>query len=230
MSASDRQAELALCRACASGDARALATLERDYFSQIDRALQHLDRDGDLIDEVKQRLRSKLLVADTDGSPSIARFSGSGPLGRWLQVVATREALTYLRSTMRARAREANAADAAPRDAEIALLRREYRADFERAFADALATLSSRDRNILYYNLVAQLGLDQIGRIYRVHRATAFRWMRDARERLVAKTRELLAARMQLERDELEQLLRLVESRASVSVERLLRQARSTAT
>ena len=80
---------------------------------------------------------------------------------------------------------------------------------------------------MLYYHLVGQLGIDRIGAIYRVHRVTAFRWIRDAREALVTRTRELLAERMNLAGDELESLLRLVQSRASVSVERLLRQARS---
>jgi len=222
--ADTRAAELALCARCASGDAAAIAELEARYFPEIDRALVTLDREGDLVAEIRQRVRLRLFVGP---EPAIARFAGKGPLGRWLVVVATREALMYLRSTRRERARAHAATELAARDFELHVLRREYRPAFERAFADALAELSSKDRNLLYYHLVGGLGIDRIGALYRVHRVTAFRWLRDARAALVDRTRELLAERMQLATDELESLLRLVQSRASVSVERLLRQART---
>jgi RNA polymerase sigma-70 factor (ECF subfamily) len=219
----ERLDELRLCCACAAGNAAALAELERRYFPEIDRALRSIDRSGDLTDEIKQVLRHKLFIASPGALPGITRFEGRGPLGRWLQIVATREALMHLRAAKREHARGAQV-DLAARDFELHVLRREYRAEFERAFTDALATLTSKERNLLYYHLVGRLGIDRIGAIYRVHRVTAFRWLREAREALVKRTRELLAARMNLAGDELESLLRLVQSRASVSVERLLRQ------
>ena len=155
-----------------------------------------------------------------------------GPLGRWLQVVATREALIQRRRSQRALPPPelAHAGGAlAARDLDVHILRREYRAAFELAFAEALAALTSKQRNLLYYHLVGRLNIDRIGALYRVHRVTAFRWLRAAREALVAHTRALLAARLRLADDELESLLRLVQSRASVSVERLLRQASQAA-
>ena len=215
--------ELYLCCACAAGVSAALAELERRYFPEIDRALRKLDRDGDLTDEVKQMLRHKLLVADPGDEPGITAYQGTGPLGRWIQVVATREALMWIRKARREVARTSR--DLAERDLELGTLRREYRADFEQAFADALGKLTSKERNLLYYHLVGGLGIDRIGAIYRVHRVTAFRWLRDARAALVEHTRDLLASRLALASDELDSLLRLVQSRASVSVERLLRAA-----
>ena len=226
---SARASELALCARCAAGEPAALTELEARYFPEIDRALARLDREGDLLTEIHQRVRTRLFVA-ADGAPGIARFGGKGPLGRWLVVVATREALMYVRSARRERARAHAASELAARDYELHVLRREYRPEFERAFADALARLSSKDRNLLYYHLVGGLSIDRIGALYRVHRVTAFRWLRDARAALVAHTRALLAERMQLATDELESLLRLVQSRASVSVERLLRQAGADST
>ena len=217
--------ELDLCARCATGDAEALRAFEQTYFAEVDRALRSLDRDGDLTDEVKQRLRHKLFVPAAGEPPGITQYQGRGPLGRWLQVVATREALMHLRSTQRARVRDH--VGLASRDHDLQVLRREYRAQFEQAFADALASLSPKERNLLYYHLVGRLSIDRIGAMYRVHRVTAFRWVRDAREALVVQTRQLLAERMHLASDELESLLRLVQSRASVSVERLLRQAAS---
>lgn len=223
---SDHAADLALCQACAAGDAAAIAELERRHFGEVDHALRKLDRQGDLVDEIKQVMREKLF---TGQAPGIASYRGTGPLGRWIQVVATREALMWLRKHRRDARREADLAGMT-RDHDLAVLRREYRAEFERAFADALAERTAKERNLLYYHLVGRLSIDRIGAIYRVHRVTAFRWLRDAREALVARTRALLAERMRLGGDELESLLRLVQSRASVSVERILRQARDVAT
>lgn len=222
----ERLDELGLCCACAAGHPGPLAEFERRYFPEIDRALRNIDRSGDLTDEIKQLLRHKLFVAAPGARPGITQFEGRGPLGRWIQVVATREALMFLRAAKREHARAQ--VDLAARDFELHVLRREYRAEFERAFADALATLTSKERNLLYYHLVGRLGIDRIGAIYRVHRVTAFRWLREARAGLVSRTRELLATRMNLAGDELESLLRLVQSRASVSVERLLRQGHTT--
>jgi RNA polymerase sigma-70 factor (ECF subfamily) len=217
----ERAAELALCRAAADGDERAIGTLDRRYLAEIDRVLRSYE--PDLVDEIKQRLRHKLFVAEPGEVPGIARFDGRGPLGRYLQVIATREALMHARTTRRAVARER---DFVVHDHELQSMRREYRAEFERAFADALAGLASKERNLLYYHLVGGLSIDRIGALYNVHRVTAFRWLRDARSALIAQTRALLGARMQLATEELDSLLRLVQSRASVSVERLLREAR----
>jgi RNA polymerase sigma-70 factor, ECF subfamily len=218
-----RMEELELCCACAAGVPAALAEFERRFFPEVDRALRNIDRGGDLTDEIKQVLRHKLFVAAPGEVAGITSYAGRGPLGRWMHVVATREALMHLRSTKRALARAQP--DLAGRDFELHVLRREYRAQFERAFTDALGELTSKDRNLLYYHLVGRLSIDRIGAIYRVHRVTAFRWLRAARDALVVRTRELLAQRLQLAADELESLLRLVQSRASVSVERILRQA-----
>jgi RNA polymerase sigma-70 factor (ECF subfamily) len=219
----ERRAELELCAACAAGEAAAIADFERRYFGEVDQALRNLDRHGDLTDEIKQVLREKLFTGE---SPGIASYQGSGPLGRWVQVVATREALMWLRANRREAQRRTLAAGIAEaRDPDLDILRREYRPAFEQAFTDALAALTSKERNLLHYHLVGRLSIDRIGAIYHVHRVTAFRWLREARAKLVEQTRTLLAQRLQLGHDELESLLRLVQSRASVSVERILRQA-----
>jgi RNA polymerase sigma-70 factor len=158
----DHAAELALCAACATGDPAALAEFERRHFDEIDHALRHLDREGDLVDEIKQVLRHQLF---TGTPPGITSYQGRGPLGRWLQVVATRAALMWLRSHKREAARAASLDRGFARDHDLVVLRREYRAEFERAFADALAGLASKDRNLLYYHLVGRLSIDRIAAI-----------------------------------------------------------------
>jgi RNA polymerase sigma-70 factor, ECF subfamily len=55
-----------------------------------------------------------------------------------------------------------------------------------------------------------------------VHRATAARWLTDARERLGEIIRTELAARLQIAAEEVDSIVRLVQSRVDMSLDRLL--------
>ena len=65
-----------------------------------------------------------------------------------------------------------------------------------------MATLDQRQRNVLQMNLVQGLSIDEVGRVYAVHRATAARWVSAAREQLVSQTRTRLAERLNLQSNE----------------------------
>jgi RNA polymerase sigma-70 factor (ECF subfamily) len=219
--------DLYLCAACAAGDEAAIELFDRTYSGEIERALAHLDGSGgDLTDEIKQVVREKLFVAEPGAEPRITSYAGRGPLGRWVWVMATREALMLLRARTRRRETALDPAhfgladDAA--DTELEYFKREYRAEFRRAFAEAMAALSSKHRNLLYYHFVRRLTIDQIGSIYRVHRVTAFRWLRAARQAVVDGTRGNLASRLELSASEIDSIVRLVQSRLDISVERML--------
>lgn len=213
--------DLYLCCACAAGVPAALEQFERELFGDLARALRNLERTGDLPNEVLQVVREKLFVDGPGGPPRIEAYSGRGSLARWLRVMATREALMLLRR-VRPEASLADAVELHADDVDRVLLRREYQPVFEQAFADALASLTSKQRNLLHYSLVRGLNIDQVAAIYRVHRTTAFRWIRDARETLAARTRAAFRDRVAAPDDELDSLLRLVESQLEISVERLL--------
>ncbi len=86
----------------------------------------------------------------------------------------------------------------------------------------ALATLSVRDRNLLRQYLVDRLTIDQLGRLYRVHRVTASRWVNRAREAFVAATLLALRRRLRVTRSELDSVLRLLRSQVDVSLRHLL--------
>src|SRR5690606_38822240 len=145
---------------------------------------------------------------------------------RWLWVLATREALMWRRRRRREIPLEEGHLGIADVDIELDYLKREYRGELRAAFAEAMAELPSKQRNLLYYHFVRRLNIDQIGALYRVHRVTAFRWLRDSRGALVAATRRRLAGRLDVAGDELESVLYLVQSRLEVSLERLLSQGR----
>jgi RNA polymerase sigma-70 factor (ECF subfamily) len=99
---------------------------------------------------------------------------------------------------------------------ELAYLRRTYEREFQEAFQTALASLSSRERNILRYHFVDGLSIDRIGDFYGVHRATAARWLNRAREALCLMTREILGQRISLSQDGFRRMLSLIESQISV--------------
>jgi RNA polymerase sigma-70 factor (ECF subfamily) len=67
------------------------------------------------------------------------------------------------------------------------------------------------------------LNVDEIGSLYDVHRATAARWVAAARERLGTRIRDELAAQLKIDVAEVDSIVRLVQSRIDVSLERVLR-------
>ncbi len=66
------------------------------------------------------------------------------------------------------------------------------------------------------------MSIDALAGVYHVGRSTAARWLADARERLLAGTRDALCAELQIGRAEYESLAALMRSHVAVSVVRLL--------
>ena len=64
--------------------------------------------------------------------------------------------------------------------------------------------------------------IDQIGSLYGVHRATAARWLTNAREELGARIRAGLAERLEIGESQVDSIVALVTSRIELSLERLL--------
>ncbi len=87
----------------------------------------------------------------------------------------------------------------------------------------ALGDLSHRQRNVLRQHTVFGVTIDGLAVMYRVHRATAARWLDGAREALLAGTRRELMARLHLSPGTLDSIMRLIESQIEISVRRLLR-------
>jgi len=211
--------DLYLAFACAIGADKAVETLEKSHFSRLDPLLKRLGASGATGDEVKQRLRERLVV-----NKKIATYSGKGDLWRWLKVAATREALHLLKREKKGRTPSDELEDAvSPADSpELELLKRTYRAEFKSAFQETLRSLEPRPRTILRYYLVDGLNIDEIGQIYGVHRATAARWIERVREDLLLGTRERLMGQIRVSGGEIDSIMRLIQSRLDVSVQRFL--------
>ncbi len=219
-----RATDIYLAIACADGDRAAIECLERDFLREVDRAAARLRATADQAAEVKAQLRCVLLV-DEPGRPAAARgFSGRGDLRAYVRVMAIRD---LIRAINKGR-REVAAFDdeildriATDRDPEISVLRAQYREMVEHAIRAALVALDERSRALLRYQLLDGWSIDQIGRLYGVHRATAARWLSAARDSLGDRVRAELAARLQVDTVEVASIIRLVQSRLEVSFERL---------
>ena len=217
-----RGPELFLACACVAGDDAALSAFDQGYIASVDKAVAGVDPSPSFVDEVRQRVRERLLVGK---SPKLAEYSGLGSLQGWTRTVALRLALNLKRDTAR-EVHDEGLLDALPfvgRDLELDYVRAQHRADFAAAFREALASLEGRSRNVLRLSYVDRLTIDQIGTMYGTHRATAARWLNQARDELMEQTRARLALRLKLTQSDLTSLLGALQSNLEISLNRILR-------
>jgi RNA polymerase sigma-70 factor (ECF subfamily) len=188
-------ADLFLCCACTLGDARALRTFEREVVPVARVAVARIRKDREFVDETLQEVWDKLLLGPR---AKVAKYSGLGPLAAWVRVAATRTAIDRCRSLGVAVTRQVELSDAlaAPEhSAELALARARYGELFQNALRDAVAKLPMRARNVLRMHVCGHCNIDEIGRAYDVHRATAARWLERARTAIAEGIRVALAER-----------------------------------
>lgn len=179
----------------------------------------------DLIDEVKQILRVQLLVPKEGKPTGISGYRGKGPLRGWVRIIATRELIRNLKKKRRETPLEQSLEDAlgSTADPMLSQLKAEYRSEFATALKEAIAALSAEDRTLLRQSIVENLSIDAIGAAFGVHRATSARWLQRARAALVTQTRAKLAARLSMPVEQIDSVIRLVQSRLDASIVRHLR-------
>ena len=68
------------------GDPIAHQVLETDILSQVPQFIARIDGSAQVVDEVRQLLRERLLVKRGEQLPRIAEYAGLGPLGAWVRV------------------------------------------------------------------------------------------------------------------------------------------------
>jgi RNA polymerase sigma-70 factor (ECF subfamily) len=152
-------------------------------------------------------------------------FSGRGDLRSYLRVIATRELIRLIDHDKRELVidDESFLDKLAPiSDPEIGYLREAYRADVDAAMRIALAKQSAESRALLRYSLIDGWSIDRIAKLYGIHRATAARRVAAAREELGDQIRIELAGRLAIPVEEVDSVVRLVQSRIDLSLSRLL--------
>jgi len=217
-------ADVVLAACCIAQEPGAHAAFEA-VLAEVDAAGAATRAPRDLVDEVKQLLRVQLLVAKEGKPPGISGYRGRGPLRGWVRITAIRELIRHKKKREREQplAASLDALLTSGIDPALEALKAEYRSEFAIALREAIDALSPEDRTLLRQQIVDSLSIDEVGAAYGVHRATAARWLNRARAALVAATHERLAARLELPIDQIESVIRLVQSRLDASVVRYLR-------
>jgi RNA polymerase sigma-70 factor (ECF subfamily) len=188
---------------------------------QQTRYLGHLRLGPAEVDDLFAQLSSELFVAPEGGRPRLERYSGTGSLAGWLQVVLTRDALKLLRSHQREVKDDDDTLlgqmDSPAESPELAHLKSKYSGQLSASFRRAIGQLEARQRNLLRQHYLDELTLADLAALYRVHRATVARWLADAKVSLLERTRDDLCGSLKLDRPHAESVMRLVQSRLDLS-------------
>jgi len=213
--------DLYLATACASGDPRALELFDREYLARVAQILaRHPARDH--ADEVRQRVRERLLVAGEDGPPRIATYSGRGPLAGWVRVATLRVASNLRRSVRDHAELPEGLASAIAEVPELRVLEGAYREAFRDAFRTAFAALDGEERTILRLHHIDGVTVRKLAPILNVSVATAGRRILAAQQRLGEQVIHELSAAVAIPAPELESVVRALISRLEVSMSVLL--------
>ncbi len=218
--------DLYLACACLEGDDRAARAFERAYFPVLDRALAGVCGRTGQADDVKQSVYQKVFVGEEGRDAAIHKYDGVGDLRAWVRVTAVRMALNLKRDGKRERPLSPDILVTLPKGGpgpEEDYLKRVYSDAFKRAFGRALAALDHKQRNLLRYYYLDGLTVEQIGTIYRVHKATISRRLAEIRELLLTETRNSLIRELDVDRSEFDSIMRLIQSRMDVSIVRFLK-------
>jgi RNA polymerase sigma-70 factor (ECF subfamily) len=218
--------DLYLAFGCSIGDPAAVAAFDHAVLRDLPRALRRGDLDPAHLDDTRQQVATKLLARTGPTPPAIAQYSGRGSLRGWVRVIAIRESGRLLAG----HAHEKPSGDDALFDAVAhgvapsqSQLKEAYRQTFKRAFEASLAALSFHDRLLLRQHFLDELSIDRLAALHDVHRATAARWIAKLVEKLLADTRARLETELAVSQDELDSVLRLIQSCLDASIDRALK-------
>jgi RNA polymerase sigma-70 factor (ECF subfamily) len=216
--------DLALAHACVRGDRLALQLLDRQFLSRTGEYVAKLATRVQDLDEVRQRLRERLLVGKPGQPPRLAAYRGQGPLGAWLRTAAVRAAVDLARERTPHPGGDDGVLDrlASLDDPELAHVRKLYGRELKDAFQAAIGELPSRDASLLKLHFIEGMRAADVGRLYRVNARTVQRWIADARAGVLASTRTRLKKKLGLSSSQLHSVLRLAASQFDASVRRLL--------
>lgn len=210
--------DVGLAIACTRGDRAALAAFEALCTRAVPPVVGRFGG-PELVAEVTQQVRTRLLMAQDGAVSRLAGYRGQGSLARFIQAVAVRSALNLLESDGRHPPPDGDAAlidtPAGGDDPELAAIKRRYRTEFKEAFAAAMGTLEEASRNALRLYYLDGLTLADLGSLYGWSVPTASRRLAAARAALLEATRATMKERLRLDTRELDSVLRLIESRLS---------------
>lgn len=213
-------ADLLVTVAAAAKEPRAMALIEAELHAQLETVKRRAG--AAQAAEVAQAVRLRLFMNDGQRPPALQQYSGRGALKNWLRVTAGREQHRHAGDAERFVDLDAVEGKVATANPELEYMQLLYGQSFRAIFREALAALSSRQRNLLRYAYLDHLAVEQIAAMHGVHRVSASRWLSDAREALAEGIRHRLKGKLQLSGSDERSLLRWVTQRPEVSLSPLL--------
>lgn len=197
-----------LVAALLGGRPEAHAAFDRAILEPCRAPLARLGMPAAGVDDVLAELRSKLVVAD-GGELPIARQTGEGQLVALVRVMAVRAGINRQQREHRYTSEDRDALDRllGTHSPAGALLTEEAKALLRRVIAAAIGTLEEREQTLLRLHIYHRMSIDDLGRTYGVHRATAARWLAKIHDAIDAQTRQALAEELRTESDHLRSLI-----------------------
>lgn len=220
-----KAADIYVATACLDGDEAAIEAVRRVLTKEVEVAGSRSTPSRDQRAEVTANLSRILFVAEPPRAAALHEYSGRGDLKSYLRVMAMREVARIVnlgRREVGVDDQEVMERLVPASDPELRVLRDRYREPVDAAIRAALETLDERGRALLRFAIVDGLSVGKVGELYNVHKATAARWIAAAREQLGEAIRVELGGRLQVPEDEITSIIRLVQSRVDVSLDRVL--------
>jgi RNA polymerase sigma-70 factor (ECF subfamily) len=217
-----RGEDLYLVVACVARQPEALVAFERQFLTGITSKVGRVALTPDQADELRQRLRVTLLVGP---DPKIGNFRGQGPLWAWVQVCAVRLALRATADKKHLLVDDTSFLDnVVSRDAdqEVLAVKGLYGETFQKALEESFTALAAREKTILRMHFLDGRNIDEIGRVFHVHRATVARWLVAIRQQVLRSLCQKVSLDLETSKSEFSSLFRLVFSDIRLSLLRIL--------
>jgi RNA polymerase sigma-70 factor (ECF subfamily) len=212
-----------LATAMLAGDAQAVGVLRAMLRSAIRQHARGRMGDSDC-EELEAELSEQMLVGPSAG---LRNFRATGPLAAWVGVAAARKVVAFLKRS--ARGTEFSDAmlwsDLGQAGAELSQFRDGLNLQLSACFAAAIRGLERKQRLLLRQHHLDGVGLQGLAAIYDVHRATIVRWLAGARASLLENLRNEIAQKLQVQRLDVDSLVRAVDRRFEVSASLFLSQS-----
>ncbi|HEY7374537.1 MAG TPA: hypothetical protein VIF57_20405 [Polyangia bacterium] len=222
-SAHQHAADLVLACACVKNVQSAVSELDRMIRDNVPMFVRRIDRNPEFSADLCQRLHERLLLGDP---PRLATYTGSGPLLHWLRVMTVRLAIdtkreeSPLMNVFAATFADNMAADGV--GPEMDVLKARYGPSLLEAVSRGLRALPRRQRAVLRLYVLARLSSDEIGHMYRVHRATVARWVSAAERSVFDTVKAEFREKWGLATSDVASLARLIRSQLPISLEETL--------
>ena len=220
--------DLYLASGCVEGDPASVAHLADLVRRGASKWASGVDVD---VDDLGQRVLSRLLLPEGGAEARLARYEGRAPLVAYLKTVTRHLAVSLVRNAERHEAMPAPSTFfAAIGNPEQDAIRVEFGEAFSRALDDAFCSLESRQRAVIAMHYADGVEVDAIAQVYRVHRVTVSRWLADARTQVFEKARQHLRGALGLTESDFENALRIIRSQIEISLSTLGGVARDAST